>query len=260
MNDFEQATQFDTAADPMRARFDLSDQWNVGHIPNGGYLIAAAAKAMAGVVSHSDPLTVTGHYLRPAVVGPAEFTLSVVKQGGTFDNVQTSLHQEGAERCRFMAAFGSLDRIDGPSWRSEEPPEIPPPEACIKMSGGLPINRRYDAYFAPQSAGWLRGESGGDAEFLVWMAHADGRAPDLYSLLLFADGLPPPVFNRDGARGWIPTVELTVHLRAKPAPGLVRCRFKTRYMTRGLLEADGEIWDSKGELVALSRQLARVRN
>ena len=80
------------------------------------------------------------------------------------------------------------------------------------------------------------------------------------SVLLYADALPPPVFNRLGPAGWVPTVEITVHLRAIPAPGLVQCRFRTRYVTRGLLEADGELWDSTGELVALSRQLARLRD
>lgn len=257
-NDFEQDTQF-TAVDAARHAFTLSDRWNVGPIPNGGYLMAAAAKAMARAVSHTDPLTITGHYLRPATAGAAEFIVTPVKQGGTFDNAQAVLVQDGSERCRFLAAFGTLDRISGPSWRRDEPPALPPPEQCVKLRGALAINQRYDAWFAPQSAGWMRGEKGGEAEFLLWIAHADGRAPDLSSLLLFADGMPPPVFNRDGPLSWVPTVELTVHLRAKPAPGLVRCRFRTRYMTRGLLEADGELWDSQGELVALSRQLARVR-
>ena len=91
------------------------------------------------------------------------------------------------------------------------------------------------------------------------MRHADGRPPDLLSLLLFADGLPPPVFARVGPSGWVPTIELAVHLRARPAPGYVQCLFRTRYVTQGLLEADGELRDSTGRLVALSRQLARLR-
>lgn len=258
MNDFEQDTQF-SPAENGRCAFALSDRWNVGPIPNGGYLIAAAAKAMSRAVSHPDPLTVTGHYLRPATPGQASFVVTPVKQGGTFDNAEASLLQDGSERCRFLAAFGTLDAIRGPSWRSEEPPALAPPEACVRVPRTLAINERYEALFDPVSAGWLQGKTGGEAELRAWIAHADGRAPDLWSLLLFADALPPPVFNRSGPRGWVPTVELTVHLRAKPAPGRVRCRFRTRYMTRGLLEADGELWDSQGELVALSRQLARLR-
>ncbi|MFZ5755668.1 MAG: thioesterase family protein [Pseudomonadota bacterium] len=259
MHDFEQDTQLVTAGG-QRWSFALSDRWNVGAIPNGGYLMAAAAKAMAQAVSHRDPLTITGHYLRPAEAGTAEIEATPVKQGSTFDNVQASILQQGRERCRFLAAFGTLDTLEGQSWHTEPLPDMPPPEACVSLKNTLAISQRYETYFDPVSAGWMRGETAELAEFRVWIGHADRRAPDLYSLLLFADALPPPVFNRIGPRGWVPTVELTVHLRARPAPGLVRARFRTRYVTRGLLESDGELWDARGELVALSRQLARLRD
>ncbi len=52
--------------------------------------------------------------------------------------------------------------------------------------------------------------------------------------------------------------ELTAHVRASPAPGWLRCRFSTRFVTAGFLEEDGEVWDSTGRLVGQSRQLALV--
>jgi acyl-CoA thioesterase len=91
-----------------------------------------------------------------------------------------------------------------------------------------------------------------------WVRFADGRPPDLRALALMADSLPPSVFNL-GAAGWVPTLELTVHFRAKPAPGWLLVGFRTRFLINGYLEEDGEIWDSKGDLVAQSRQLARLR-
>ncbi|MGH3249642.1 MAG: thioesterase family protein, partial [Trebonia sp.] len=54
------------------------------------------------------------------------------------------------------------------------------------------------------------------------------------------------------------TVELTVHLRARPAPGWLAFRTLTRYLADSYLEEDAEIWDSAGCLVAQSRQLALV--
>jgi hypothetical protein len=52
------------------------------------------------------------------------------------------------------------------------------------------------------------------------------------------------------------TVELTVHVRARPAPGWLACRSTTRFVAGGFHEEDFEIWDGTGVLVAQSRQLA----
>ena len=53
-------------------------------------------------------------------------------------------------------------------------------------------------------------------------------------------------------------IELTVHVRPRPAPGWLTCRSTTRFVIGGLHEEDFEIWDSTGALVAQSRQLARL--
>ena len=59
-----------------------------------------------------------------------------------------------------------------------------------------------------------------------------------------------------GPVGWVPTIELTVHLRARPAPGWILGQFTTQDMQDGRLIEDGALWDSRGTLVAQSRQLA----
>jgi hypothetical protein len=78
--------------------------------------------------------------------------------------------------------------------------------------------------------------------------------------LLIADAFPPPVFARQGGVAWIPTIELSVNIRAIPRTPWLHCRFRTRFVTAGLLEEVGEVWDADGNLVAVSRQIAQYRN
>jgi hypothetical protein len=86
---------------------------------------------------------------------------------------------------------------------------------------------------------------------------ADHREPDPLLLLLAVDALPPVAFEL-GLPGWTPTLELTAHVRARPAPGWLRVSLTSRTMSGGYLEEDAEVWDSEDRLVALSRQLARA--
>ena len=80
-----------------------------------------------------------------------------------------------------------------------------------------------------------------------------------FGLLQASDAFAPVCFNiGEVPLAWAPTLELTVHVRGVAAPGPLRCRFHNRFMQHGMFEEDGEIWDSHGELVAQSRQLALI--
>ena len=50
-----------------------------------------------------------------------------------------------------------------------------------------------------------------------------------------------------------------MHGRGRPAPGWIAASFRTKFLCDGYFEEDGELWDSTGRLVALSRQLAVTR-
>jgi len=90
----------------------------------------------------------------------------------------------------------------------------------------------------------------------IYLVCATGRnAADLLALPLIVDAAPPAVLELGIAST---TVELTVHLRARPAPGWLACRTWTSYVGGGYHEEDFEVWDSAGTLVAQSRQLALI--
>ena len=100
---------------------------------------------------------------------------------------------------------------------------------------------------------------GGKAEVSGWIRFHDDRAPDPRALLLFCDSFPPSPFGRLGVIGWVPTIELTVHVRRRPAPGWIKARFVTDDLTDGRMIESGCLWDSEGQLVAEARQLGLVR-
>ena len=104
--------------------------------------------------------------------------------------------------------------------------------------------------------GWFSGQPTGRPYSEFWMRFADGRDADLLSLPLLVDSTAPSVLELGVAST---TVELTVHLRAHPAPGWLACRAGSRFVSGGYHEEDFEVWDSAGTLVAQSRQLAVVR-
>ena len=247
----------------------MSNRWDIGDKPNGGYMIALAVRAMAGVTGatkaeHVDPFSVTAHYLRPGEEGAVEIDVDLVRTGRTLSTTTAIMTQSGKEKLRVVGTFGRLDRASGPTAVGAVMPELPSPEECLSRRAGgqthfVPsrFSDNVDLRLHPDT-GWVRGVPSGTAVLTGWMRFTDDRPADVLSLALFADAFPPTVFEVLPTAQWVPTIELTVHFRAAPAPGWLRGRFQSRYLIDGFFEEDGEIWDSTGRLVAQSRQLAMV--
>lgn len=243
----------------------LSSAWNIGDNPNGGYAATSSVRAMGELVELPDPVSVTTCFLRPGTGDQAgDIRAELVRNGRRSATTTASLTQDGRERMRLMAMFGDLGaeppgNAEPPSL-SIPPVHLPEPEDCRPRSElaqvqgvELPITSRVDVRVDPATA-----EPGqaGRAEVRGWLRFADGRAPDAMSMFVFADAFPPAVFGLYGRVGWVPTLELTVHVRRRPAPGWIAARFRTDDLDNGMLIEDGELWDAEGHLVARSRQLA----
>lgn len=243
---------------------EVSGGWSIGTAPNGGYLAALVGRAMGEALAMPDPFTVTVHFLRVAVPGPARIEIEIARRGRGHGTAVARLIQDGQEVLRALGTFGDLATVEGPTVVRVSPPPLPPPDACEAGRAGptsvLPIAERVDMRMRPGAVTWTSGQKSDDAELAGWARFRDGRPTDALSLLFFADAFPPPVLNLEAASSpWVPTLELTIHVRARPAPGWVRAVFRTRALVGGYLEEDGEVFDETGALVAMSRQLARLR-
>jgi acyl-CoA thioesterase len=259
-----------TPIEPGRFRTEISDRWSIGTAPNGGYLAVIATKAISASLGRPHPFSVTTHFLSTARPGPAEVRVEVVRAGRGHATGEAKIFQEGKEVLRTLAVFGDLLAAVGPTEVTVAPHALPPPEACERGRAGpttqLSIADRVEVAMRPGAVSWMPGPDGQPrkhSEHMVldgWVRLRDGTEPDPISLVFFADSFPPPVLNASSVRTpWVPTLELTVHVRRVPSPGMLAARFTTRALIGGYLEEDGELWDGEGNLVALSRQLARVQ-
>ena len=237
--------------------------WNIGDNPNGGYLLSLVTSAVAAVVPHPDPLSITTHFLRPGIAGThCEIEVDLVRTGRTMSTVKATMRQEGKIRLEVLAAYGDLSQVVGiDSEISLLRPDIPPPGDCIPRTGDLQgidiaLVSKLDARLHPEHL--VPGKSG-VAQLAGWVRLNDDQTPDSRSLLLFCDCFPPSPFGRIGAVGWVPTIELTVHVRRRPAPGWIQSSFQTDDLCDGRMVESGCLWDSRGELVAQSRQIGLVR-
>jgi hypothetical protein len=256
---------------------DLDAGWVVGGGVNGGYLLAVIGNAVRERLlesGHVDPFSVSAHYLSASVPGPAVVETRIVRAGGRFSTVAATLVQDvdgvRTPRISALATYGDLDTAhDAGTDAAAEAlhlalpvPDLPPREQCLLSSDApeeikrmAPLLARFGTLLDPATAMWAIGKPSRNGLIQGWFELADHRPLDPIALLTVVDALPPTTFDL-GMPGWAPTLELTAHVRAKPAPGWAVVRHYTRTVAGGLFEEDCDVWDSTGRLVAQSRQLA----
>ena len=234
--------------------------WDIAGNANGGYLLAIAGRALLAATDRPDPVTVTAHYLSPGRTGPLDIRTTVLRSGRRFSDALAVVAGSGTTVLSVLGTFGDLAEDVGDVLVDGAPPDLPEPDDCMagRDSDRVPPPRMgtLELRLHPDDVGFATGGASGVPLVRGWFRLAGDEPMDTVTLLCALDVFPPAIFNAGLPMAWTPTVELTVHVRARPAPGWLRCRFTTRYITGGFLEEDGEVWDSRGRLVAQSRQLA----
>lgn len=264
MTEWERHTALErTGEDEWRA--DLDAGWMVGGGVNGGYLLALVGKAIAQTVATKPhPFSVSAYYVSASVPGPAIIRTRVRREGGTVAVVAADLMQDDQVRITVLATYGDLGALPDDVATTAQAPGLPAVEDCVpnslvpeEMRKIAPIQDRLDIRADPATVGWAMGMPSGNGLIQGWFRLRDEHPIDPVALLMVCDALPPVTFDL-GKPGWAPTLELTVHVRAVPAPGWLQVSHRTRNVAGGMFEEDCEVWDSTGRLVAQSRQLAML--
>lgn len=245
--------------DDGRYAVELDPGYAIAEALNGGYLLAVLARAAVDASPHPHPVATSANFLHVGKGGPAEVLVDNRKTGRTAAISRVTLAQDGRPLVDAQVTTATLDPAAVPAWTGEVP-EMPPVEDCSTYDSGRPdrgFADQVEMHFDPATMGWLDGRPSGRLEARAWFRFREEYPPDAYALAVAVDALPPVVFNT-GAYGWAPTVEMTWHMRAVPAPGLLRLHGSGRLVRDGWFDEEVEVWDSAGRLVAQSRQLARV--
>lgn len=250
----------DTALEPAgegRWRGVVPATWSIGPGPNGGFMAALAARA-AALATGTPPRSLTLHYLAPPAEADIEVAAEVVRQGRSAGFTRMEMIQDGRTVVLGLAVCGPW-KDDAPAWQDATPPDLPPPDDCVRVEPGRsnvpPLIGRYDMRIAPAPEGERPARLSG------WIRTAESRAADEVALAAITDAYIPPAFLRSPEPILVPTLELTIHFRGVPPEGehpWIAATFLTRSAGGGVCEEDGELWSADGRLLAQSRQLSLV--
>jgi len=239
----------------------ITGNWSINGVPNGGYLMAILANGMIQAGQMKSTPIITANFLNRCEPGDAEVLIEKMSASRQFSRFQAKLQQSGKEKIRAFGTFANennecvLESYEVPA------PEIAELEKCISVPEipDYTLFSQLDVRLDPACAGWMSGKLSDRSESKGWIKFKKDRSLDALSILLIADSFPPAVLASQGVVAWVPTIEFTLNIRNMPASDWLKCFFRTRFITCGLLEEDGEIWDQNGNLIAISRQIAQYR-
>jgi hypothetical protein len=249
--------------DPNHFKGYISNNWSINSTPNGGYLMAFVANAMLTQSDKKSTPIVTANYISRCTPNDADIYVEEFSRSTQFNRFQARLLQKGNERLRVLGTFADeklecfLERYEttAPVISSSQDKCIP-----IPPLPEFTLLSHMDMRLDPACAGWMQGTLADISEMKGWISFKDDRPHDLLSILLSADCFPPPVFASQGMMAWVPTIEFTVNVRKIPETKWLQGHFRSRFITCGLVESDGELWDEEANLVAISRQIAQFRS
>jgi acyl-CoA thioesterase len=239
----------------------IAETWWTPRGPLGGYVMAIIMRGLMLALDDPgrQPRSLTVHFLRPPEAGPVRVQATIERSGRSLTSASARLEQDGALLGLGLATFSAP--WPGPHLSEAPMPAVEPPGHDQEAAGQLPEERRppfldmvtFEHRFGEVPfSGAERAETGG------WLGLREEREVDALSILVLADAWFPAPWARLEQLAPAPTIEMTVYFRT-PLPLPASCllgRFRTRLVSDGFFEEDGELWAPDGTLVAQSRQLA----
>ncbi|MEV4423077.1 thioesterase family protein [Patulibacter sp. NPDC049589] len=273
------------ASQPGLWAADVDPGWDAPTGPNGGYLAAVLVRAMEAELAPSGERrlrSLTVHYLRGARVGPLEVEVQVVRTGRRLASLRATARQDGREVLLALAAFATPGLESAAEWGPTAPDAGPPP---APDAPAVPVDR-----YRPDAAAWIAPfpgmppitsqlrlsprlgglpfsgrlpRDGAAAETGGWIGSPEDQPIDAAYVAQLTDFWWPPTFEAVTSPVAVPTIDLTIHVRADLPPGglpaaPVLGHYRSAAAEGGLVEEDASLFLPDGTLLAQSRQLALI--
>ena len=271
MNQFEQfqsALNLTKVSDTIFS-FTPDSRYFVGNTPHGGYLLALMNKAITLVLPHPSAINSNVYYLDRTEPEPAELHVEILRTSRGSSMGQVKLIQNKKITCLYSSLCSDFEYMKGHSGLGTPMPEIihsVEQDDFKVMSyenlglGSTPsFIKQLNMSVHPDHAWWDRDISidAAEARCSAYL-ELQGGVADTFVLSYLADILPPVVQNKYGSLGWIPTLALTCNIRQLPQTNLLFIDGLAKDISNGYFEQDCYLWDMNGNLVATSRQLAKI--
>lgn len=257
----------------------IGPEWNCPIVPQGGLVVATAARAMAAALGADDqPLrSISAVFAGQVQAGPVQIDVAVLRRGRSISQATAAVRNPGAAAgLTSIAVFGGVR--EGFEFTDATIPDgIRPPHECPSFRDPPPegfevgppfpfwehVERRptighppWEEYTPTTSliAGWTRFDDPPRSDDGTW---------DPLAVLALCDTMPGSVGERLGPTArrsrWLPpSADLTVHLFDD-----ARCEWllgvnRARHAGDGYASVDMEVWDTdrgRPRLVAYATQL-----
>lgn len=257
---FDLATALARKPDGRLGGRTSADYWAfVG--PFGGFTAAVLLRAvMADPQAAGEPVALTVNYCAPVAEGGFDLDVRLVRANRSSQHWTVTLSQDGAPAAIATAMLAERR----PSW-SHQP--AAPPRA--------PASRDLPRYEIPSTAAWVRqyafrfaegapdftGAGAGGVRSVVWIADAEPRPLDHFSLASMGDAFFARIFHAKRALVPFGTVTMTTYFHATAeelaaeAATEVLGVAEAQTFHRSYGDQVGELWSSAGRLIATTHQL-----
>jgi Thioesterase-like superfamily len=250
---------------PGRFTAELDPEWTIGGKPNGGYLLSMLTRAATSTGLHDHVIATSAHYLHSPDTGPVHIETEVLRGGRSASQIRARMEQDGRACVEALITASHLAEDSTPYWDRGLPERSQSRyEDCPRLIPSLPSGNRVaimdqvEVRLEPDSSGFTAGRPSGQGELRGWLSLPGAEAFDANALVFAVDAFPPATFDIEFS-GWVPTLELTVYVRALPVPGPVRVLQRAHLIDAQRVDESCFVWDISGRLVAQGTQLAGIR-